>query len=152
MKPSTFNSIDNKVPKDLQSLAIWYTKNVHKLYMDLIEEHGGSDADSVVDVQATYKGRKYKKTTVAGWWFVRQLLFYTDKENFPEPIKKLDSIFIQNCECSNPQDILDYLSLKIMAIGQSVSDLNEWIEYIGDFSDCSEIETEIKNLPNQSVS
>jgi|688.fasta_scaffold05695_24 hypothetical protein len=152
MKPSAFNSIDSSKPKNLKSLAQWYTKQVFNLYTDLLEEHGASDAESIVEVETTYLGRPYKRSTVAGWWFVRQLLFYTDPESFPEPIKKIDSTFIENCPCENPQDILDYLSLKIMIIGQSSSELDEWMEYIGDFSDCAQVEEEIKNLPNQSVS
>ena len=64
MKPSAFNSIDNK--KTLQSLAEWYTVQVHKLYMGLIEERGGDSARSLISVDSCFKGVLYKEKTVAG--------------------------------------------------------------------------------------
>jgi len=141
MKPSAFNSIDNK--KTLQSLAEWYTVQVHKLYMGLIEERGGDSARSLISVDSYFKGVMYKEKTVAGLWAIKKLLFHFKKENFPQEVQKLDNFFLKNCECDNAQDVLDFLSLRIMIIGQDSSDLKSWMKAIGDFSSCETVKSRI---------
>ncbi len=141
MKPSSFDSIDNK--KTLQSLAEWYTTQIYKLYMKLIEERGGDNARSLINVESYFKGIKYQEKTIAGLWAIKKLLFHFKKENFPQEVQKLDNFFLKNCECDNAQDVLDFLSLRIMIIGQDSSDLKSWIKAIGDFSNCQTVESRI---------
>lgn len=145
MKPSAFNSIDtqNKDLKSLQSLAEWYTLQIHKLYMDLIQTNGGKDARSVIKVDAYFKKTKYQESTLAGNWAIRKLLLHFEKEDFPEKVQKLNDFFIKKCECANSEDVLNFLSLKIMFIGQENADLEKWIKSIGDFSSCETVKSRI---------
>ncbi len=145
MKSPLLNSIYLKLSQtdDLSGLkkaVSTYIKYMYILYLDVLEDCGVNDLDEKIEVKTKFQdGYTLKHTYEAGYYLINLLL---DSDEYKKAIQNLDSRFLDECECPNKEQVLNYLKAIIAEVGSETIKKEEWDEISNYFENCPELQGE----------
>ena len=91
-----------------------------------------------IKIKTTFPdGYVLEYTQEAGFHLIN---FVFDSKDYKNQIKKLDDEFLDSCECSNKNKILNILKAAIVEVGSDTADSDDWNTIANDFSDCASYE------------
>ncbi len=145
MKSPLLNSIYLKMSQknDLSGLKKTidtYVKYMYVLYLDVLEDCGVNNLDEKIEVKTKFQdGYTLKHTYEAGYYLINLLL---DSDEYKRAVSKLDERFLDECECPNKEQVLNYLKAIIADVGSETIEKEKWDSISEYFTDCPELSSD----------
>jgi hypothetical protein len=106
-------------------------------YLQILDKADVTNLKEKVKVQTKFPdGYVLNSVYPAGYHIITLILESPEFEDF---IKPLDEKFLENCDCSNKEEILMYLKNAIIDVADESTDQKDWMKAIDGFNSCDDI-------------